>query len=71
MPEPHDLRRPDPDETELSQDEVRHGTFRGLIPLGPRAHARAFGDVFVLERRRVEVWQIGPRVSIAGMWLKS
>ena len=56
---PNDLRRPDVDETPLSPEEVRQGVNRGLIDLGPRARARAFADVYVLERRRVEVWQIG------------
>ena len=60
---PNDLRRPDPDETELSEDEVRIGVCAGIIPPGPRAQARAFGSVFVLERRRVEVWQIGTEVA--------
>ena len=59
MIDEQDLRRPDPDETELSEDEVRIGVFAGIIPAGPRAQARAFADVFVMERRRVQVWQIG------------
>lgn len=29
------------------------------MPVIPRAHARAFAEVTVAERRRVEVWQIG------------
>lgn len=69
MTDPQDLRCPDIDETPLSTEEVRHGVVRGFIPPGPRAHAHAFVDVYVgdgwatpgrlIERRRVEVWQIG------------
>lgn len=54
-----DLRRPDIDETPLSGEEVRHGVVRGIIPQGPRAHAHAFAEVTVVQRRLVEVWQIG------------
>lgn len=63
MTEPQDLRRPDPDETPLSADEVKVGVYRGLIPPGPRACARAFADVLVLERRRVQVWQISTEAA--------
>ena len=55
MTDPQDLRTPTPDETELSTLEVRQGLREGSIPPGPRARARAFADVYVAERRRVEV----------------
>lgn len=63
MTEPQDLRRPDPDETPLSQAEVLQGVRDGVIPPGPHACARAFADVFVLERRRVQVWQISTEAA--------
>lgn len=49
MTDETDLRRPDPDETELSILEVRMGLRDGVIPPGPRARARAFADVYVGE----------------------
>jgi hypothetical protein len=52
----NDLRRPDRDETPLSDAEVLIGVREGTIPTGPHARARAFCDVLVLERRRVEVF---------------
>lgn len=61
--QPNDLRRPDPEETELSPEEVELGVWHGIIPPGPRAQARAFAEVFVLERRRVQVWQIGTEAA--------
>ena len=51
----NDLRRPDRDETPLSDAEVLLGVREGSIPAGPHARARAFADVLVVERRRVEV----------------
>ena len=51
----NDLRQPTHDETPLSQAEVLQGVREGVIPEGPRARARAFAWVGVVERRRVEV----------------
>lgn len=44
--QPNDLRRPTPNETELSVLEVRVGLRDGIIPPGPRARARAFADAY-------------------------
>lgn len=46
----NDLRRPDRDETPLSQAEVMQGLREGSIPPGPTARARAFRDVVIIGR---------------------
>lgn len=50
-----DLRLPDRDETPLSESEVLQGVREGIVPPGPLACARAFADVLVIDRRRVEI----------------
>jgi hypothetical protein len=50
----NDLRHPDVDETPLSESEVLQGLRDGSISDGYHARARAFAEVLVLERRRVE-----------------
>lgn len=53
-PDNADLRRPDPDETALSQAEVVQGLRDGTIPHGPLARRIAFTNVLVMQRVRVE-----------------
>lgn len=50
-----DLRKAETDETPLSREEVAQGLREGVIPPGPVACARVFAEVWVAERRRVEV----------------
>ena len=46
----NDLRRPDRDETPLSQAEVMQGLREGSIQAGQTARARAFRDVVIIGR---------------------
>lgn len=54
-----DLRIADPDETQLSREEVLHGLRVGEICNGPVSRTRTFTEVTVVERRLVEVINFG------------